>query len=617
MKNSYLSILALCGLIAVKSSAKENVGMQKTKIANKTNSGCTAPVAKADLDIGNVRATILSGGDMWWDLLSAKYEVPKTTNATAKRYSIFAGSLWIGGIDAASQLRLAAGTYRQTGMDFSTGPLDTLNVTISNADCYKFDQIWKVNRADVLAFKNGGAPNSVITTWPGNGTGNQSHYLAPFYDANADGIYDPSAGDYPGYSFAQGSSNCNNNTLQGDQTLWWVFNDIGNIHTESRGAPLGIEIQAQAFAFASTNTDISNTTFYKYKIINRSSIKIDSTFIGQWVDPDLGYAFDDYVGCDVTRGMGYCYNGNDNDNGPTGYGTNPPAIGIDFLQGPFADIGDGKDNDRDGCVDCTFKDSLGVRKAIPDTKLREEIIMSKFTYYDNSATVQGNPAAAKDYYNYMNGVWRDNVRFTYGGNAKGGGNGATGNQCDFMFPGDSDPNGFGTGGTPTNPKPRALWTETTAGNTPGDRRFLMSAGPFTLLPGAVNYITTAVVWARATSGGAAGSVAALKAADDVVQGLFSTCFQFVPVGIKELNNSDLTAKVYPNPFSTFATITFENKANETFQLMVFDISGRLVKTVSGIKTDSVILEKENMNAGMYTYKLASANHSLNGKIVIE
>ena len=32
-------------------------------------------------------------------------------------------------------------------------------------------------------------------------------------------------------------------------------------------------------------------------------------YFGQWVDPDLGYYLDDYVGCDVSLGLGICYNG--------------------------------------------------------------------------------------------------------------------------------------------------------------------------------------------------------------------------------------------------------------------------------------------------------------------
>jgi len=42
-----------------------------------SQSQCNLPIAQADLDINNVRTTILVGGDMWWDVSNPKYEVPK------------------------------------------------------------------------------------------------------------------------------------------------------------------------------------------------------------------------------------------------------------------------------------------------------------------------------------------------------------------------------------------------------------------------------------------------------------------------------------------------------------------------------------------------------------
>ena len=69
---------------------------------------------------------------------------------------------------------------------------------------------------------------------------------------------------------------------------------------------------------------------------------------------------------------------------------------------------------------------------------------------------------------------------------------------------------------------------TSAGNPPGDRRFIQSAGPFTLEPGAVNYITTGAVWAQATPGGGPWSaVKNLKKADDLAQALFDNDFQIL------------------------------------------------------------------------------------------
>ena len=138
--------------------------------------------------------------------------------------------------------------------------------------------------------------------------------------------------------------------LFGDQTLFWIFNDKGNIHTETEAEPLGLEIHAQAFGFTSDN-EVNDMTFYNYKFINRSTLPLNNTYFGQWVDPDLGYYLDDYVGCDVSLGLGFCYNGDAEDEGAQGYGFNPPAIGVDFFQGPLSDLNDGLDNDRDGLID--------------------------------------------------------------------------------------------------------------------------------------------------------------------------------------------------------------------------------------------------------------------------
>ena len=82
------------------------------------------------MDVNNVRATILGGGDMWWNLSDAQYEIPKGGGIN----SLFAGSLWIGGVDAGGQLRVAAMTYRQGGNDFWTGPLDEVTATITASE---------------------------------------------------------------------------------------------------------------------------------------------------------------------------------------------------------------------------------------------------------------------------------------------------------------------------------------------------------------------------------------------------------------------------------------------------------------------------------------------------
>ena len=520
MNNKIKQIVTLSfAFYSIALMAKENVpNPGVTSVVNtRVAAGCNPSKSKTDLDVNNVRTTIMGGGDMWWDLADAQYEIPKGS----KKNSMFAGALWIGGVDDGGQLKVAAMTYRQDGNDFWPGPLNVNNATISADECVTWDKHFKLDRSEVEEYVARFAtdptyviPNSILE-WPAHGdeTLGQDEFLAPFFDANGNDLYEPYDGDYPDYNITGTNDNAR---LFGDQTLFWIFNDKGNIHTETEAEPLGLEIHAQAFGFTADN-EVNDMTFYNYKVINRSTLPLNDTYFGQWVDPDLGYYLDDYVGCDVNLGLGICYNGDAEDEGADGYGFNPPAIGVDFFQGPISDPNDGIDNDRDGLIDEGY-DGIDNNNngLIDDPQEREQIIMSKFVYYNNDFTTMGNPESGTDIYNYLRGIWKDNVPMTYGGDGHGGGTGSTTDECNFMFPGTSDASFAGT-----------EWTEVTAGNVPADRRFLQSAGAFTLQPGAVNVITTGVVWARAKSGGQTASVQLLKIYDREAQALFDNNFDIL------------------------------------------------------------------------------------------
>jgi hypothetical protein len=478
-------------------TARENIGGGKTGRSNRTSGGCAAPTSFAQLDINNVRTTLMNGGDMWWDLVgNPRYEVPKnnTVGATPK-HALFAGAIWIGGYDGGGQLRLAAQTYRQTGTDFYPGPLDA-TADIDASTCLKYDKHYVVLKSEIDAFITAyqtGALSSgsysipkSISDWPSRKSLADPD-LAPFEDVDGNGVYDPNSGDYP--------------AIFGDQAIWWVYNDKGNIHSETSAEPIGVEIQTMAFAFV-TNDELNNATFYKSKITNKSTITLNQTYIGQWVDPDLGNYADDYVGCDTTLGLGFCYNGDNDDQGPNGYGTALPAVGIDFFEGPVADIGDGIDNDKDGTID----------------EPGEKIIMSKFVYYNNDFTPFGNPSAAQHFYGYLDGKWKDGNAIVDDGKdgvASTTPNAYTPKPTNYMFPGGLCGGNLG-------------WTEANAGNVPADRRFIQSAGKFTLKPGAVNYVTIGAVFAQGTTlGSNTDAICNLIKADKKAQALFDNNFKRV------------------------------------------------------------------------------------------
>src|SRR5829696_8575650 len=109
-------------------SAKENVGSKrnnKSATMKAIAAGCAPSTAKTEMAFNNVRTVILMNGDMWWDAMASlgpQYEIPKGGGI----HSLFSGALWMGGVDASNNLKVAAQTYRQDGSDFWPGPLDTI-----------------------------------------------------------------------------------------------------------------------------------------------------------------------------------------------------------------------------------------------------------------------------------------------------------------------------------------------------------------------------------------------------------------------------------------------------------------------------------------------------------
>lgn len=603
MKKVCLTLI-FCFLISISDSIlyarilEPNSNAKKTPVT--TTTGCAPSSSQADLDIGNVRARILMNGDMWWDLIgSAQYEVPKGSG----KHSLFTGAFWVGGKDLNGNVELAAQMYRQSGPDFWPGALDTTTCNINSTRCNFYDHHWKITKQEVLDFINGGSPSTSIVTWPGNGDPayQEDHYLAPFEDVNGDGLYRISDGDYPKYNLnpGGGSGSCQS-YLQGDQTIWWIFNDKGNSHTESGGNPIGLEIQAQAFAFSTADTNLSNTTFYQYKVINRCGLSLYNCWFGQYVDADLGYFDDDYVGCDVGRNLGYFYNGDADDDLPGGYGLNPPAVGVVNLHGPFADVMDGIDNDHDSTIDEPY----------------EETLFSTFIVFENSASVQGYPTSTLHYYNYLHGVWKDGSTLVYGGT---GYQTPGGDTCSYMFPDNSDPYGWGTRGVPLSqlfPWSESNPTNGGVPNSPGDRRFLMSSGPFTMLPGAVEFYTRAAVWARASTGGPLASLALLKSATDEIQSFFDSCYTGIPTGINTIN-MELSSTVFPNPANNAVTITLLNTKSRIEKFRLFDLNGKTILEFSGVMNGTIHLNTSELSPGIYFYSIqVEKGKRANGKFII-
>lgn len=597
MKKVILSVLAVSFVFIVSARKDPNERGPSSIPTDDRAANCAPANERLFMEFNNVRALVETGGSLWQDRANfrASYEVPAGSN----KFVLYSGALWMGGEDVNGQLKLAAHRFRQ-GNDFWAGPLgDLIDGTgnynpfiVQNADtelykdygaaeiipseCLKYDQFFTIRKAEVRQFiawwncdQGITAPEDCegvekpddeilnrIINWPAHGDVSlgQDFYLAPFYDnsipgvADANGIYDPiNDGDYPWYDL-EDEIDCRNDrrvTLFGDETHWWVFNDKGNIHTETGGDPIGMEIRAQAFSFA-TDDAINDMTFYNYELINRGTQTLYNTYFGQWVDSDIGLAQNDYVGCDVNRGLGFGYNGTSDDQGQPGqdaYGASPPAIGVDFFEGPYQD-NDGIDNAK-GIGFNEALNGIGYGDGIADN---ERFGMRRFVYHNIGGGPTGDPNNATDYYLYMRGIWQNGQEMVYGGN---GFNTGTSLPTDFMFPGNSDDQFWGTGGV----DPGFDWSEVSEQNPVGDRRFLQSAGPFTLVPGAVNNITVGVVYGRNTAEtDLEASVRAMKTADSKAQALFENCFELVEpppaplLSIQEMENELILYLTEPTGF---------------------------------------------------------------------
>ncbi|MEM7105936.1 MAG: hypothetical protein AAF502_22565 [Bacteroidota bacterium] len=473
---------------------------------------CTPSTSQVDLDINNVRARLLGGGDQWWDLADGSYIIPNVPSGEDEVSAIFAASVWIGGFDEGGNLKLAAQTYRQSGNDYWSGPLDE-NGEILQSTCNVWDRHFEVkgrnidrHTADYLAdddgdgfpdFKVNGAVSEDLLLWPAKGNPHfaaragfslPNQELAPFFDADADGKYDPEKGDFPIIGITSCEIGGIEEATYGDQMIFWIFNDKGNIHTETGGDQIGMEIHALAFGFA-TDDEVNDMSFYKYKLFNKATEPLKDTYIGMWVDPDLGCWSNDLAGCNIDeidgkpRNLGIVYNGEavDNDcSGVPGYGEEVPMLGVDFFRGP--------------------KDESG-----------NELGMSTFLVYNSDFSTNGNPEIAMDFYNYMAGFWKDGSPFEFGGDGFLEGT----FPFPYMFPSD-----------PSIPDGPEVWSECSNNNDPADRRFLQSSGPFRMDPGATNEVIIGAVWVP-RGNYPCPSFEPLLAADDVAQKLFDNCFDLL------------------------------------------------------------------------------------------
>jgi hypothetical protein len=409
---------------------------------------------------------------------------------------------------------------------------------------------------------------------------------APYVEVNGIPGYQPGwNSDRPGIG---------NSSARPDEICYMVYMDYtdctNNLHQVEISLPggtlpMGAEIQQVSFMF--NCYPLQDMYFIKWKIINKSSLTWDSTFIGLADDIDVGER-DDAMGCDTARNLGFDYNA---DNFDYMYGANPPALGTRLLQGPLKYTG----NPLDTAI-------------LPYITLIGYKILGMTSFSDFGAMNDPcleHPSSAPEAYNRMRGL--DNCGRTYI-------NPITHQPTKFQYTGDACH--------------RIDWFDSLS----TDRCPFQSSGPFTMNSGDTQTIVMAFVIGSGSNN--FQNVCNIQSLSDSAKKYyysdFNVCF---PIGIQnistEIPKQFQLYQNYPNPFNPNTKIKFDlPKTNFTLSktkglivfLKVYDALGREVQTLVNENlnpgTYEVDFNGDNLPSGVYFYKLVAGDYMQTKKMVL-
>lgn len=479
---------------------------------------------------------------------TAGFEWPKGSG----KFAIFTSGLSMAAF-VNGGLRLASVSYNG---EYAPGYV--LNGVFTTNSTFK---LYRVNRGD------NANTNPDYANW-----GLMVPYGAPYDDINNNGVFDP-ATDKPGVKNAA-------------QTIFVCITDADPTnHTSSEGfsggtLPLYSEMQFTSWSYDNI-AGLEDVQFLKMEVVNKNSSPWTRTQFGIVADPDLGSAVDDYVGCDIGRNLGYCYNATNVDGTGSGssYGSNPPAVGFDMLKG-------------------------AVNRSVNPNA---DLYMTSFVKYGfGGAACENEPTAPLHSYNLLRGLKNDSTSFI---------NPLTMGRTKFCFSGDPEPN---TGWTEFSGKINNCGGDTTGSvvaSSPGDKRFVMGSGAenLTIVPGEKQTFLIAQLIARGANN--KNSVTKLKQLSDAVQAFYNSNLS---VGINTLSTSvpDKFSlyQNYPNPFNPSTKIKFDIEKSGFASLIVYNVAGkeitRLVNQNLNFGSYEFEFNAADLPSGVYFYKLETPTASM-------
>lgn len=395
---------------------------------------------------------------------------------------------------------------------------------------------------------------------------------ADFQDLNGDGLYDPFV-DRP--------------DILGDRTIWTVFNDgtpdsvrnFGFFKTE----PIGLEVHQTVWAFATT-TSLADIIFFRYRIINSATHNIDSLIFSLYTDSDIGAGWDDLTGCNPELQLGYHYNDGDDPD----YGVNPPAFGIQLLQGPIVDA--------PGDTAYHYRGSFFGTDTIFD---KRNLLMTSYMPYEK------NPLPPLS-------IPEDSLQARL---AQIGGLDKFGNPI--------DPTTWGTGGVGSDdplfpfsgdPVIGSGWLD----NNSRDRRQLINCGPFHLAVADTQDLICAYVLGRGNDALESISIMRQNAQATLEYIRNPVILDIGNIKLPVPNNFNLYQN-YPNPFNSETIIPFYIKKSGDVALELYNILGEKISIL--IKRDLIPGEHNyrlritELSSGIYYYRLITEEGTITRKML--
>lgn len=565
-----------------------------------TQSDCIGGVSINQLTINNVNVNP-SINNIWYNTNENKgYLFPKEGNPLLNAMPLGAAGLWIGGYDSSNELSVLAATYGTSNGNTSywPGPLDAITGTTTSEACTNWDQHFSTSSEDIELFladwSDGQIDNAIPTSllaWPAKGnpffedihtfnlpTVTSTSELAPFWDENEDGIYNPEDGDFPIIPSAENASK------YADQMTFWITNGAGNLATETNSLPIPLELHTMAYAFNDLDVEINNTIFYHTKMLYRGQETLDSVYTSLWIDPSFGGAcIQEHVGGLPEENMMFFYNGSLEEECPANI-VQPetyPMVGIKLLRTPLAAY---TINENGELI-------LSEKGQTPDTLVETQA--SSFMVYENA--IFGNPPSnktdplnKKEHYHYMKGLYRDASPVIYQGET-----------TKFMYSG--------------NPSDEEAWSMCTEELPIQDRRVLMSVGPFNFSGGSLNQFEFCVTGVENISKSCPDMGVLVEAINEVEEFHDNNSLS----NDEAIIINAATVKIAPNPMINQTVISLDDSTNQIQKLRLFNVAGKLIREELFNNQQEIKIVRNNLKTGIYFYQLITTNQQIHtGKLII-